>query len=148
MANVRIFIETTWNRPSIQDGMAMYLVEHMSGNVPITRQGFVHLKDGTETKATLMALINAFHILKKPCSAAVNVTNTTVINTLSNHWLPIWKKDGWKKANGKPVKNEELWQMFLDKTDNHTYTIETGHHEYREIMQMHLREEMEKWEHE
>ena len=148
MANVKIYIETTWNRPTIQDGMAMYLVEYMNGDIPLTRQGFIHLKGGTETQATLMAMVNAFHILKKPCSAAVNVTNQTVINTLSNHWLPIWKKDGWKNAKGKPVKYEDLWQLLLDKTDKHTYTIETGHHEYREVMQMQLREEMEKWEHE
>lgn len=45
---VRLMIESTWHGPAKRDGVAMWLMEYMKGDIPITRQGYVHVKDGTE----------------------------------------------------------------------------------------------------
>ncbi len=65
MHEVSIFIESTWRGPARRDGVAMWLVECKRGDRLDTRQGFVHVKEGTETQGNLMAMINAFCILKK-----------------------------------------------------------------------------------
>ena len=142
---VRIFIESTWRGPSKRDGVAMWLVEYMRGDEPVTRQGFVHVENGTEAQGNLMALINAFLILRKSCSALVFTQCEHILNTMQNHWHIQWQKDDWHNAKGKPVKNVDLWKMFVEKTENHTYTIQGGWHDYQNVMQIELQKEFAAW---
>lgn len=142
---VKIFIESTWKGPAKRDGVAMWLVECMKNGEPHTRQGFIHLKDGTEAQGNLMAMINAFHILKKPCSASVFTQCEHILNTIQNHWHIQWQKNDWHNAKGKPVKNVELWKMLMDKTLIHAYAVHRGHHEYTNVMQAEVAKEMEAW---
>lgn len=144
--NVRIFIESTWNGPAKRDGVAMWLVEYMRGDEPVTRQGFIHARDCTEAQGNLMALINAFFILKKPCSALVFTQCEHVLNTIRNHWHIQWEKNDWHNAKGKPVKNAKLWEMLIEKSGPHAYSIRSGAHEYQKIMQIDVQKEMEAWE--
>ena len=143
--NVRIFIESTWRGPSKRDGVAMWLVEYMRGDEPITRQGFIHLENGTENQGCLMAMINAFFILKKPCSASVFTQCEHILHVVQNHWHIQWQKNGWKNAKGKDVKNAELWEMLIDKAGPHCYSVAAGHHEYTNVMQAEIAKEMEAW---
>lgn len=145
MIEVRIFIESTWRGPAKRDGVAMWLVEYMRGDEPVTRQGFIHVKNGTEAQGNLMALINAFCILKKPCSASVFTQCEHILNTMQNHWHIQWQKDDWHNAKGRPVKNAELWQMLIEKGSTHTYSIQGGWHEYQSVMQMELEKEFAAW---
>ena len=143
--NVRIFVETTWKGPAKRDGVAMWMVECMRGDEPITRQGFVHLENGTEAQGNLMAIINAFHILKKSCSASVFTQCEHILNTTQNHWHIQWQKNDWHNAKGKPVKNAELWEMFIEKARPHSYSIQGGHHDYKGIMEIEVRKEFDRW---
>ena len=146
MSDLKIYIEATWNGPSKRDGVAEYLLEFKKGDIPITKQGFVHVKDGTETQGCLMALINAFHLLKKPCEVLVNTPSRTIFNTIENGWLEKWQQNDFKTAKGEEVKNTELWKMLLDKTKIHSFTLEYGHHEYRNVMQSEVKGELKRWE--
>lgn len=144
--NVRIFIESTWKGPARRDGVAMWLIEYIKTNgEPDTREGFIHLEDGTEAAGCLMALINAFCKLKKPCSALVFTGCEHIINTCTNHWQVQWQKNGWKNAKGKTVKNAELWELLIEKTEPHVYTIQSGEHEYQQVMQNDLIREVQRW---
>ena len=143
--NVRIIVEGTWKGPAKRDGVAMWLVEYIQGDKPITRQGFVHLKNGTETQGNLMALINAFHILKKPCETLVITQCQTVLNTLQNHWQVMWEKNDWKNAKGKEIKHPDLWKMLMEKQEPHVYRVETGFHDYQKVMQAELEKEEKRW---
>lgn len=145
MIEVRIFIETTWRGPAKRDGVAMWLVEAMKNDEPVTRQGIIRVENGTEAQGNLMAMINAFHILKKTCSASVFTQCEHILNTIQNHWHIQWQKDDWNNAKGKPVKNAELWQMLIDKSGPHTYSIRRGWHEYQNVMQMEIQKEMAAW---
>lgn len=143
--NVKIFIESTWKGPAKRDGVAMWLVECMRGDEPITRQGFVHLENGTEIRANLMCIINAFHILRKPCSALVFTQCEHILNTVQNHWHIQWQKNDWHNAKGKPVKNADLWEMLIEKARPHSYSMAAGHHEYSNVMQAAVNKEFEQW---
>ena len=142
---VRIFIESTWRGPSKRDGVAMWLVEAMKGDEPVTRQGFIHVRDGTEAQGNLMAMINAFSILKKSCEASVFTQCEHILNTMQNHWHIQWQKNDWHNAKGKPVKNAELWQMLIEKGRPHTYSIQGGAHDYQNVMRMEMEKEFAQW---
>ena len=142
---VRIFIESSWRGPAKRDGVAMWLVEYMKDGEPHTRQGFIHMKAGTEAQGNLRAMINAFFILKKPCQALVFTRCEHILNTIQNHWHIQWKKNEWRNAKGKPVKNVELWEMLMDKADPHIYSVHGGHHEYTNVMVLEIEKEMQAW---
>ena len=143
--NVRIFIESSLKGPAKRDGVVMWLVEFIKDDAPITRQGFVHVATGTDTEGTLKAMINAFHILKKPCSCSVFTECDTILNTIHNFWHIQWMKNDWHNAKGKEIKHKELWEMLLDKASPHTYTVQNDHHDYKNFMHGEVERELEKW---
>ena len=142
---IRMIIESTWHGPSKRDGVAMWLMEYMKDDIPITRQGFIHKEDGTEAAGCLMAMINAFHMLRVPCDVEIITQCDNVLNTMGNHWHIQWKKNDWHNAKGKEVRNKELWELLTDKMDPHTYTIHGGHHDYQTVMQAAVQKEFEEW---
>lgn len=145
MYEVTIYIESTWRGPSRRDGVAMWLVETMVNEQPVTRKGFVHVENGTEAQGTLMALVNAFFILKKRCSVRVFTPCEHVLYTVQNHWHIRWQDEGWKNARGKPVKNGKLWKMLIEKMEEHVYSFDSYRHAYTNVMQMELNQEYERW---
>ncbi|WFE68418.1 ribonuclease HI [Thiomicrospira sp. R3] len=67
--------------------------------------------DTTNNRMELMAAISAFEALKRPCQAIITTDSQYVKNGITQ-WLTNWKKRGWKTANNKPVKNQDLWQRL------------------------------------
>lgn len=108
--DVNIYVETTWKGPARRKGVAMWLVEYKRAGESITRQGMIHLDDGTENQASLMAITAAAKILTKECSIRVFTQCEHILNTVGNFWYIQWQKNDWHNAKGKPVKNAELWQ--------------------------------------
>jgi ribonuclease HI len=77
-----------------------------------------HRKDiwGGETLTTnnrmeLMAAIQALEVLKKPCEVELHTDSKYVLQGITE-WLRGWKARGWKTADKKPVKNEDLWRRL------------------------------------
>ena len=62
----------------------------------------------TNNRMELMAAISALEILKEPCEVLLHTDSTYVMKGL-NEWLPGWKARGWRTADKKPVKNQDLW---------------------------------------
>ncbi len=63
-------------------------------------------------------LIKSLQVLKRSCEVILTTDSEYVKNGITK-WIFNWKKNGWKTANKKPVKNKELW-ILLDKvTLNH-----------------------------
>ena len=63
-------------------------------------------------------LLNA---LKRPCAVEIHTDSQYVKNGIQG-WLHGWKKNGWKTAAKKPVKNVELWQALDEATRRHKIT--------------------------
>ncbi len=77
-----------------------------------------HLKElcGGETPTTnnrmeLMAAISALESLREACAITLHTDSKYVLQGLTE-WLPGWKKRGWKTADKKPVKNQDLWERL------------------------------------
>ncbi len=73
--------------------------------------------DTTNNRMELMAAIQALESLKKPCKVELHTDSTYVMKGISE-WIHGWKAKGWRTADKKPVKNEDLWRR-LDTARSH-----------------------------
>jgi ribonuclease HI len=67
--------------------------------------------DTTNNRMELMGAISALEALKRPCFVEMHVDSSYVKDGITK-WIHGWKKNGWKTADKKPVKNAELWQRL------------------------------------
>ncbi len=74
----------------------------------------------TNNKMEMMAVIKGLEILKEPCEVNVYSDSAYVVNSIEKGWVYSWKKNGWKKADKKEVKNIDLWERLLKQLDIHT----------------------------
>jgi ribonuclease HI len=65
----------------------------------------------TNNQMELMAAIEALNALKQPC-AVVLTTDSVYVRDGITKWISGWKRNGWRTADKKPVKNLELWQAL------------------------------------
>ena len=65
----------------------------------------------TNNRMELMAAISALEALKGPSVVELH-TDSTYLRDGITKWLRGWKRNGWKTADKKPVKNTELWQRL------------------------------------
>lgn len=75
--------------------------------------------DTTNNRMELMAAIKALEALKKSCTVEL-YTDSTYVKDGITQWIFGWKKNGWKTAAKKPVKNADLWQLLDTQTRRHT----------------------------
>jgi len=67
----------------------------------------------TNNRMELIGAIMALESIKRPCKVEMHVDSAYVKDGITK-WIHGWKRNGWKTADKKPVKNVELWQR-LDK---------------------------------
>lgn len=65
----------------------------------------------TNNRMEMLAAIRALEALREPCSVAVYTDSVYLKNGITQ-WLPRWKSRGWRTANRKPVKNQDLWERL------------------------------------
>jgi ribonuclease HI len=75
--------------------------------------------DTTNNRMELTAAIEALKALKEPCHVALTTDSTYVKDGITK-WLANWKRNGWKTAAKKPVKNQDLWQQLEHCVTQHT----------------------------
>jgi ribonuclease HI len=89
----------------------------------------------TNNRMEMMAAITALEALKKPCDVSMNVDSQYVLQGMTE-WIGGWKARGWKTADRKPVKNDDLWKRLDAACAPHKikWTWVKGHagHEYNE----------------
>jgi ribonuclease HI len=59
----------------------------------------------------LTAVIRALEALKRPVAANI-YTDSEYVRRGITEWLPGWKARGWRTADKKPVKNQDLWEQL------------------------------------
>lgn len=73
----------------------------------------------TNNRMELTAAIEALDALKRSCHVQLN-TDSNYLRQGITQWLSRWKKNGWKTAARKPVKNADLWQRLDTTCERHT----------------------------
>lgn len=72
----------------------------------------------TNNRMELLAAIQALAALKRPCRVILHTDSKYVQQGISE-WVHNWKKRGWKTADKKPVKNEDLWRQLDELAAKH-----------------------------
>lgn len=72
----------------------------------------------TNNRMELMAAIEALSALKQRCRVEL-YTDSVYVRDGIRSWIHGWKKNGWKTAAKKPVKNAELWQALDEARNRH-----------------------------
>ncbi|MDX1785025.1 MAG: ribonuclease HI [Roseovarius sp.] len=77
----------------------------------------------TNNQMELMAAISALEALKRPSKLTI-VTDSQYVKNGVTGWIHGWKRNGWRTAARKPVKNAELWQRLDAAQARHDVTWE------------------------
>ena len=78
--------------------------KELSGGEPYT----------TNNRMELTGVIEALSALKFPCEVKVTTDSKYVVDGIEKGWAQGWKKRGWKKSDGKPALNPDLWEKLLE----------------------------------
>lgn len=73
----------------------------------------------TNNRMELTAAIMGLAALKRPTQVTVQTDSQYVIKGITE-WLPAWKARGWRTADRKPVKNQDLWERLEQIASTHT----------------------------
>lgn len=76
-------------------------------------------KETTNNRMELSAVLFALKALKEPCHITLQSDSKYVLDSLSKGWVYGWQKKGWKKSDGKPALNVDLWQPLLEEIRKH-----------------------------
>lgn len=72
----------------------------------------------TNNRMELMAVIEGLNALKRPCAVAITTDSQYVKQGITD-WIHNWKRNGWKTAAKKPVKNSDLWRALDEAVARH-----------------------------
>lgn len=88
----------------------------------------------TNNRMELSAVINGLSALKEPCRVMLRTDSKYVADGVTKGWAAFWKQRGWRKGDGKPALNPDLWDRLLSLLDEHEVTIDwiKGHNGHPE----------------
>jgi ribonuclease HI len=75
----------------------------------------------TNNRMELTAAIEALNALKRPSKVRLHTDSKYVMDGVTK-WIHGWKKNGWKTADKKPVKNDDLWRALEAAASRHQIT--------------------------
>jgi ribonuclease HI len=75
----------------------------------------------TNNRMELMAAIQALESLTRPATVRLHTDSAYLRNGITS-WLANWKRNGWRTADKKPVKNADLWQRLEAAAGRHQVT--------------------------
>lgn len=76
-------------------------------------------RETTNNQMELQAAIEALKALKEPCEVEL-YTDSQYLRQGITQWIHNWKRNGWKTADKKPVKNQHLWEELDSLVQEHT----------------------------
>ena len=82
--------------------------KELAGGEPLT----------TNNRMELLAAIEGLKALRRPCRVTLHTDSTYVRDGITK-WVHNWRRNGWRTADRKPVKNAELWQELFAATQRH-----------------------------
>lgn len=86
-------------------------------------------KETTNNRMELTAAIEGLSALKEPCRVKLYSDSKYLIDGITKDWARGWRAKGWKKSDGKPALNIDLWEKVLELDEYHEieYVWVKGH---------------------
>ena len=104
-------------------GWGVLMVAKEGSSVIKTRDLSGGTVETTNNQMELTAAIMALEALEKPSKITI-VTDSSYVKDGITKWIFTWKRNGWKTAAKKSVKNEELWKRLENATQIHDVSWE------------------------
>ncbi len=103
-------------------------VKYLSGGFKLT----------TNNRMEIYAAIMALSALTRPCEVVLHTDSRYLCDAIEKKWLYGWIKKNWKKADGKPVLNKDLWEKLAPLLKQHSVKFKwveahAGHVENEEV---------------
>lgn len=76
-------------------------------------------KETTNNKMELTAAIQGLMALTEPCQVTLYSDSKYLIDGMTKGWAKSWKDKGWRKSDGKPALNVDLWEKLLKLDQKH-----------------------------
>lgn len=80
-------------------------------------------RETTNNRMELTGVIEGLKALKRKCSVVVTTDSKYICDAVNLRWLNAWKAKNWKKADGKPVLNRDLWEEIDAMISMHHVTF-------------------------
>ena len=97
----------------------------------VDAEGRLHAKElscgferTTNNRMELLGVIAGLEALKRPCEVVVHSDSQYVVNAFNQHWVDGWLRRGWRKKDGQPVLNVDLWKRLLAAREPHAVSFE------------------------
>ncbi|MCH5166108.1 MAG: ribonuclease HI [Clostridiales bacterium] len=104
--------------------------------------------DTTNNRMEVYAAIAGLSALKERCEVKLYSDSSYLVNAVEQGWLYNWKRNGWRTADKKTVKNKELWEKLDELLIEHSVTFVKvkGHadNEYNNLCDKYARSEINK----
>ena len=94
-------------------GWGAVIIDEKKKQINLSGREKLTTNNRMELKAPIMALKKI-----KKSSEIIIYTDSTYLKNGITIWIKNWKKNGWKSANKKPVKNKDLWVALNNLTEN------------------------------
>ena len=78
-----------------------------------------NVKETTNNRMELTAVIEALKALKKPCNVTLYSDSKYVIDSVNKDWVYRWESNNWIKSDKKPALNVDLWKELLALLEIH-----------------------------
>ncbi len=103
-----------------------------------TRRLFGGFAETTNNRMEIYAAIMGLEALTRPCQVDLHTDSRYLRDAVEKGWLTSWQKRGWKKADGKPAMNRDLWERLLPLLARHQVRFHwvrghAGHPENEEV---------------
>lgn len=77
--------------------------------------------DTTNNRMEITAAIEGLKALKRPCNVHLHTDSTYLRDGIST-WIHLWRRNGWRTSERKPVKNQDLWRELEALAENQQVT--------------------------
>lgn len=77
----------------------------------------------TSKRIQLISAVKALQKLKEPCNVTIYSPSTYLCYSVNNGWLDNWKKNGWKRSQGRELANKDIWQTLSKLLEMHNVTF-------------------------
>ena len=142
MKTVRIYIETSFQFPTVRDGKyaSVLVFTGTDGNHELIVTGCE--KSTTYNRLTLLGAVAALRRLNQRCHVIMTMDNHYVTNMITQGNPEKWRRSEWKRAAGAQVQNKDLWELFLERADKQEIEVRfSKHNEYKETLKAIMNEE-------
>ena len=76
----------------------------------------------TNNRMELTSVIEGLKALTRPVDVVVHVDSAYVEGAFTQGWIERWRQNGWRTADKKPVKNQDLWEQLAEQVERHRVT--------------------------